>query len=144
MSNYNNKNDTHIIMNRTLTIRVISMAKNHQCKMINLKILVKGLHLIKLFTNWKRCCYPERRSVINQLIFISCIHSFSNFHSLLYLLLIFIDNKLHRSNDISTEHNWNSCYTSSVTNDYCVTQQISYYQPDPYGERQQYFHDITA
>ena len=43
-----------------------------------------------------------------------------------------MDNKSHRSNDISTEHNWNSSDTSIVTNDYCGTQQISYYQPAPY------------
>ena len=55
-----------------------------------------------------------------------------------------MDNKSHRSNDISTEHDWNSCDTSSVTNDYCVTQQILYYQPAPYDERQQYRHDRTS
>ena len=55
-----------------------------------------------------------------------------------------MDNKSHRSNDIYTEHNWSYRDTSSVTNDYRGTQQISYYQPDPYDRRQQYPHDRTA
>ena len=37
------------MLHNTLTIRVIIMEKNHQWKMIKLKLLVQGVNLIKTF-----------------------------------------------------------------------------------------------
>ena len=48
---------------------------------------------------------------------------------------MFIECQTQRSSDNNTELGWSSHSSTSATNDYCVQQQISYYQPAQYNER---------
>ena len=66
---------------------------------------------------------------------------FSNFYSLLYLLLIFIEHKSQSFSERKSEHNQNSREASSSTNDCCGQQNILYCQPADYNQPQQYCHD---
>ena len=61
-----------------------------------------------------------------------------------FLLLIFIDHQSHRSSVNNIERNWHYHKESSSTNDYCESQDISYYQPANYNKHQQYRLNITT
>ena len=69
-------------------------------------------------------------------IYIIDLICFSNFYSLLSLLLISIDNQSHRSCEIKPEHTWHSRKASSSTNDYHGQQDKSHCRPDTYNQRQ--------
>ena len=57
---------------------------------------------------------------------------------------IFIPHQSHRSSENNPERNWHYCEASSSTNGCCGPKQRSYYQPAPYNELQQYFHNRTT
>ena len=69
---------------------------------------------------------------------------FPNFYSLIYLLVIITELQSYCSSEIKPRHNWHYHETSSSINDCRGQQEKSYYQPDTYNQRQQYYHDRTA
>ena len=77
-------------------------------------------------------------------IYLMHLNCFSNFYSLLYLLLIVIDHQSQHFSERKPERNWNFCEASSSTNDYCEQCDISYDQPANHNQRQKYRHDITT
>ena len=55
-----------------------------------------------------------------------------------------IERQSHRSSENNPEHNWRYQEETSANKDYRGKQQISYYQPSQYNERQQNQHNRTA
>ena len=67
-----------------------------------------------------------------------------NVYSLLFLLLIFIQNQSQRYSEIKPKHNWHYREASSSTNDYRGQQERLYDQLATYKKRQTYSHDRTT
>ena len=69
-------------------------------------------------------------------IYLMHLICFFEFYSVLFVLLVFIENQSHRSSEIKPEHNRHFNEASSSTNNYCGQKDTSYYQPIGYNQRQ--------
>ena len=104
--------NTDLVMNHTLTKRVLSIAKNHLWNMMILKLLVQGLHLIITFRQ-----LADIQNFCNQIsnvqIEIYIMHLIFTFLFIAFFVVNFIEHKPHNYSVIETERNQHFLEASS-------------------------------